>query len=88
MPEAGESEAGLFALSSRAYHELLPQFAATVRTGDGTSERNFLPFLGWMHSRGTVVTFPVVDELEAVGINTPEELATVEAYLQRRGKSV
>jgi glycosyltransferase involved in cell wall biosynthesis len=35
-----------------------------------------------------IVTFPCVDEFEAVGINTPEDLESVEAYLAKRARQV
>ena len=82
MPETGESDMGLFAMSPRAYGELLPLYAQTVEIGRATSERNFLPFIPWLARVHTVTTFPSEDPMEAVGINTPEELAKVELYLR------
>ena len=82
MPETGESDMGLFAMSPRAYVELLPRYADTVEIGRATGERNFLPFIPWLAARDTVTTFPCEDPMEAVGINTPEDLAVVEAYLR------
>jgi bifunctional UDP-N-acetylglucosamine pyrophosphorylase / glucosamine-1-phosphate N-acetyltransferase len=84
MPEAGESEMGLFCLSREAYLHHLLAFAKTEQAGAATGERNFLPFIPWMASRGEVVTFPCVDQMEAVGINTPEDLQLIERYLERR----
>jgi bifunctional UDP-N-acetylglucosamine pyrophosphorylase/glucosamine-1-phosphate N-acetyltransferase len=84
MPETGDSEAGLFAMRAQTYRDRLPEFAGSVVAGTGTAERNFLPFIPWMATHGVVRTFPAVDELEAVGINTREELAEVEEYLRRR----
>lgn len=83
MPARGEGDAGLFALSQRAFFEALPRFDAeeAVARGAGTGERNFLPFLPWLRGRGQVVTFPVADEIESVGINTHEELLRIEAHL-------
>ena len=83
MPEIGESDMGLFAMSPRGYADLLPQFAADGEIGRGTGERNFLPFIPWVAARARVATFPCEDPSEAVGINTPEELALVERYLER-----
>ena len=85
MPRIGESDMGLFALSAEACFQLLPQFASEVATGAGTGERNFLPFIPWIAQRQPVITFPSEDPEEAIGVNTPEELRVVEAYLQRRG---
>jgi dolichol-phosphate mannosyltransferase len=87
MPETGESEIGVFSLSREAYLDRLTEFAAAPETGTRTGERNFLPFIPWAAARGEVVTFPCVDEMEAVGINTPEELRAVEGYLAARGRT-
>lgn len=84
MPEVGETELGLFSVSRDAYLRLLPEFAASGETGAATGERNLLPFIPWLAARDSVVTFPCVDEMEAVGINTPEELLLVEGYLGAR----
>ncbi len=84
MPEWGESEMGVFSLTRDAYLERLPAFAADPEIGGRTGERNFLPFIPWLAARGEVVTFPCVDAMEAVGVNTPEELLAVEAYLAKR----
>jgi hypothetical protein len=84
MPEEGESDMGLFSLSASAFLDRLPAFASDVERSSGTGERNFLPFIPWIAARGKVVTFSPVDEAEAVGVNTPEELAAVERYLAAR----
>jgi bifunctional UDP-N-acetylglucosamine pyrophosphorylase / glucosamine-1-phosphate N-acetyltransferase len=84
MPPAGESDMGLFALPRRSYAELLPAYAREVTVGSATHERNFLPFIVWANRSSDVVTFPATDEMEAVGVNTPEELAAVERYLRSR----
>ena len=86
MPHTGESDMGLFGLSGEACFQLLPLFANEVLTGAGTGERNFLPFIPWVAQRGQVITFASEDPEEAIGVNTPEELRAVEAYLQRRGR--
>lgn len=85
LPEIGESDLGLFALSRRAYLERLPQYAGAVATGSITGERNFLPFIPWMARGGHVETFPGRDVMESVGINTPEELRAVGEHLRTRG---
>lgn len=84
MPAIGESDAGLFSLSREAYLDLLPRFAERPGSGSGTGERNFLPFLPWASARGAVVTFPCAERVEAVGVNTPEDLAFVERALRAR----
>ena len=83
MPAVGESDMGLFAMSAEVYRDTLPQFAADIEIGEKTGERNFLPFIPWLDARATVETFACEDPMEAVGINTPEELARVEHYLTR-----
>lgn len=92
MPETGESDMGLFALSRTTYLDLLPSYAREVSIGSATGERNFLPFIAWLGARlgpeGQVMTFPAVDEMEAVGVNTPEELQNVERYLIARESTV
>ncbi len=83
MPSVGESDMGLFSLSPEAYHDLLPQFGREAVPASATGERNFLPFLPWLAQRGHVVlTFPSTSELEAIGINTPDDRLRLEAYLR------
>jgi bifunctional UDP-N-acetylglucosamine pyrophosphorylase/glucosamine-1-phosphate N-acetyltransferase len=84
IPEWGEREMGVFALSRRAYFELLPQFARTGETGAVTGERNFLPFLPWVAARGRLTSFRCADPREAIGVNTPEDRTQVEAFLEER----
>jgi bifunctional UDP-N-acetylglucosamine pyrophosphorylase/glucosamine-1-phosphate N-acetyltransferase len=81
MPETGTSDAGLFSLSHDAFAHLLPEFARGAERGARTGERNFLPFLPWLATQTLVTTFEVAAE-EAQGINTPEDLAAVEARLR------
>jgi bifunctional UDP-N-acetylglucosamine pyrophosphorylase / glucosamine-1-phosphate N-acetyltransferase len=88
MPEAGESDMGLFALSRDAYLDRLPVYAHEAAIGRATGERNFLPFIAWVSARAGVATFPAVDEMESVGVNTPEELQRVERYLMARESTV
>jgi bifunctional UDP-N-acetylglucosamine pyrophosphorylase / glucosamine-1-phosphate N-acetyltransferase len=84
MPAEGESDMGTFALSRRAYEVLLPRFARDVPPGHATGERNFLPFIPWLAEHDTVVTIPCTDPREAMGINTPEDMRTVEDWLRTR----
>jgi hypothetical protein len=82
MPEEGETDAGLFSLSRAAYLDLLPQFAAAaLPEGAATRERNFLPFIPWLHARAEVRTFPCVSWIESVGVNTPADVALVAPHL-------
>jgi len=86
MPAVGESDAGLFAMSRRTYLEQLPAFDASFAARGATGERNFLPFIPWLAARhpGAVTTFPCQDALEALGVNTPDDLARMEAWLAAR----
>ena len=84
MPDVGEGDAGLFDLSLRAYLDWLPEYAASPSVGARTGERNFVPFVATARRHGPVRTFSCVDPMEAVGVNTPEDLARVEAHLRAR----
>jgi bifunctional UDP-N-acetylglucosamine pyrophosphorylase/glucosamine-1-phosphate N-acetyltransferase len=84
MPEEGESDMGLFAMTRETFELDLQDYAREVPPGTTTGERNFLPFIPWLAQRTTVVTFPCTDPMEAIGINTPDELRQVEAWLRSR----
>jgi bifunctional UDP-N-acetylglucosamine pyrophosphorylase/glucosamine-1-phosphate N-acetyltransferase len=84
MPDRGETDAGLFALSAPAYVTGLPQFAAEpTHLGARTGERHFLPILAWFAARGGVATIPCGAD-ETMGVNTPADLAKVERDLAHR----
>lgn len=87
MPAVGESDMGVFSLSRAAFVDDLHQFSTDVSLGEGTGERNFLPFIPWVAARGSVVTFPCTEPEESTGVNTPDELAFIERYLQTRTRS-
>jgi bifunctional UDP-N-acetylglucosamine pyrophosphorylase/glucosamine-1-phosphate N-acetyltransferase len=84
MPPAGETDAGVFDLAARSYLDWLPQYAQAPEIGARTGERNFVPFVAWAAARGPVVTIPCAEPEESVGINTPAELALLEAHLGKR----
>jgi bifunctional UDP-N-acetylglucosamine pyrophosphorylase / glucosamine-1-phosphate N-acetyltransferase len=84
MPAEGESDMGLFALTRACYEGELLQYAATVRPGGSTGERNFVPFVAWLAARNVVATVACTDTREAIGINTPDDLRTVERWLSSR----
>lgn len=84
MPRVGESDAGVFEMSRETYLDWLPQYAAAPQIGARSGERNFVPFVAWVAGRGSVVTFPCVEPAEAIGINTPDDLAIVERTLRAR----
>ena len=89
LPSVGESDMGLFSLAPDAYFDSLPEFARAAAAGRATRERNFLPAIAWLSRRGAEVrTFPCVDAREAIGINTPDDLRTIEHYLRERGGAV
>ena len=87
MPAVGESDAGLFALSSAAF-DALQRFGASANAGRTTAERNFLPFIPWLARTERVVTFECTDPREAIGVNTAEDLAATEQYLRERDRSL
>jgi bifunctional UDP-N-acetylglucosamine pyrophosphorylase / glucosamine-1-phosphate N-acetyltransferase len=84
MPPRGESDMGLFSLSPRAAFDWLPEYARAIAPGAATGERNFLPFIAWAAARGPVATCEPLDPLEAVGINTPEELDRLARWMRSR----
>jgi bifunctional UDP-N-acetylglucosamine pyrophosphorylase / glucosamine-1-phosphate N-acetyltransferase len=84
MPDTGETDAGVFDLSAEAYHDWLPLYARRPEIGARTGERNFVPFVAFVAERGRVVTVPCAEPEEAIGVNTQEELALLEAHLRAR----
>lgn len=84
MPARGLSDMGLFSLSAQAAAIELRAFAASATPDPGTGERNFLPFIPYAAARGPVVTIEATEDIEAVGINTPDDLARIEAHLAAR----
>jgi bifunctional N-acetylglucosamine-1-phosphate-uridyltransferase/glucosamine-1-phosphate-acetyltransferase GlmU-like protein len=85
MPAEGESDMGVFALTRATFDEDLQAYARDLPRGKATGERNFVPFVAWLAQRQAVVTFPCTDPMEAIGINTPDELRQVETWLRTRG---
>jgi bifunctional N-acetylglucosamine-1-phosphate-uridyltransferase/glucosamine-1-phosphate-acetyltransferase GlmU-like protein len=84
MPLHGESDAGLFVLRRETYLRPLSEYEGTSRPGQGTGERNFLPFLPWLAQRAEVKTIELRDSREALGVNTPDDLRAMEAFLRER----
>jgi N-acetylglucosamine-1-phosphate uridyltransferase (contains nucleotidyltransferase and I-patch acetyltransferase domains) len=84
MPDVGESDAGLFALTLDTYQDRLTEYDRIALTGGQTRERNFLPFIPWLAARATVRTFTVPDAREAIGVNAPEDVRELETYLRGR----
>ena len=88
MPAVGESDMGLFSLSPDAYFDLLPQFGREATQATIDARAQFLPFMPWLVQRGHAVAHVSVDdEMEAIGINTPEDRRRLEAYLRDAGAS-
>jgi molybdopterin-guanine dinucleotide biosynthesis protein A len=83
MPAMGESDIGLFAMRANVYLTDLARYAGSAQLGGRTGERNFLPFIPWLAAQSPVSSFPAADPMEAVGINTPEDLDRVATYLKR-----
>jgi NDP-sugar pyrophosphorylase family protein len=84
MPAEGEGDIGLFAMARVTFEDDLEAYAQDVPRGHATGERNFVPFVPWLAQRKPVATFPCTDPMEAVGINTPDDLRQVEAWLRGR----
>jgi len=88
MPSVGESDMGLFSLSPDSYFRWLPRFGLEATRASATRERNFLPFIPWLAKKGQrLYTFPCTDDIEAVGVNTPEDRRRLERYLLERDRS-
>jgi bifunctional N-acetylglucosamine-1-phosphate-uridyltransferase/glucosamine-1-phosphate-acetyltransferase GlmU-like protein len=81
MPARGETDMGLFDLSLDAYLGELARFTREAAPSTWTGERNFLPFIPWLASRQAVETIRGVSAMEVLGINTPDDLAAMEAHL-------
>lgn len=86
MPELGEGDIGLFAMPRATFEQDLQVYARDVPVGTETGERNFVPFVAWLAQRKAVATFPCTDPMEAIGVNTPEQLARVSAWLRSRSR--
>jgi CTP:molybdopterin cytidylyltransferase MocA len=84
MPDRGDSDMGLFSLSAEAAASDLAVFSASAVPDDGTGERNFLPFIPWLAGRKPVAIIAATEDIEAVGVNTPDDLARVAAHLTSR----
>ena len=86
MPADGESDMGLFSLARETFERDLQAYAEAPAIGASTGERLFLPFAAWLARTRRIVTFPCTDPMEAVGINTSDDLHAVEAWLEARGR--
>lgn len=89
MDPVGFSDVGVFALSVPGLHDCWNQFVKESVAGAQTNELNFLPFLPFLshRCRWNLETVLVSDPVEALGINTPEDLQITRerfASLKRR----
>jgi bifunctional N-acetylglucosamine-1-phosphate-uridyltransferase/glucosamine-1-phosphate-acetyltransferase GlmU-like protein len=87
MPATGESDVGVFAMRREIFESDLHLYAEQVPRGTATGERNFVPFVAWLAARQRVVTVPCGDPREAIGVNTPDDLEQVAAWLRERGSA-
>ncbi len=76
MDAVGFSDVGVFALSVPGLLDCWKQFVKESVVGAQTNELNFLPFLPFLsqHCKWNLRTVIVSDPVEALGINTPEDL--------------
>lgn len=81
MPEIGEGDLGLFALTYAGYMNDLIAFSGQLQTGSRTRERNFLPFIPWINRTAEVITFSGEHESESIGINDAADLKLLEGIL-------
>ncbi len=91
MDPVGFSDVGVFALSVPGLLECWKQFVEESVVGAQTNELNFLPFLPFLsqHCKWNLRTVIVSDPVEALGINTPEDLQITRerfARLKQRSK--
>ncbi len=87
MPAEGESDTGFFCCRTQQIRALLAELRALIGTGAGprgtaTGEFNFLPVIPLAAQRGGVETPHVMTLEETVGINSADDVATVEAFLR------
>ena len=77
MPDVGENDCGLFAMTADVFLNELKTYSETIIKGDGTGERNFLPFIPWYHANGNIRSFRVENHLESIGVNDQSDLNTI-----------
>ncbi len=83
MPEAGESDAGVFALWTEALAAAFSTPQPAPR-GAKTGEWNFLPVFAALAAGGRrVLTARIAGEAESIGVNTAAEAAALEQFLSR-----
>jgi bifunctional UDP-N-acetylglucosamine pyrophosphorylase / glucosamine-1-phosphate N-acetyltransferase len=86
----GFSDVGVFLLSGGSVLiEEWTRYLAGGKIGSVTAEINFLPFLVHLSARGWPVNrYETHDPAEAIGINTPEDLAFARQLLRKNASSL
>ena len=74
MPDLGENDCGLFAMSADVFLKDLKDYSEITNFGSGTGERNFLPFIPWYHRRGQILSFEIDNHLESIGVNDQHDM--------------
>jgi len=82
MPDVGENDVGLFAMTRAAYDLLGDVYATDPPRGRATAERNFLPFIPWLARAHRVSTFPATDTTEAIGVNTSADAEALAGVIE------
>ncbi len=86
MPERGESDSGVFMFRTDALRRYLPQLLESGECrGAKTGELNFLPIFPILDSEpGQLITAPIMNEAESVGVNSPADAEYLERQLLAR----
>jgi len=85
MPERGESDTGFFCGRAETVRSLLTELRqAPAMKGSATEEFNFLPVIPLAARQGrTILTPSVVTLEETMGVNSREDAAWLESYLNK-----
>lgn len=85
MDAVGNSDVGVFALSVEGLIDCWRLFLEQNEAGAQTNEVNFLPFLPFLSNKcgWNLRTVTVEDPIEALGINTPDDLQKTRERFQR-----
>jgi HAD superfamily hydrolase (TIGR01509 family) len=82
MPETGESDTGFFCFETAALRRLLDRLRESGGVGTATHEFNLLPVIPLAAQREVVLTPRVMRPEETVGVNTRDDAAAVEAFIE------
>ena len=84
MPAEGESDTGFFCFRTACLRELLVELRASgERLGGATREFNFLPVIPLAAAKRRVLTPRLMTLEETVGVNSREDAAAVQGFLER-----